>query len=200
MVYGHAHNYTRHKWVPTPCLIVYHLLSPLITSSTVSYWPTITYTATGTGTASSYNLLMTVFADCASDKYAPLSTSSTPPGLPFNNPQFNIPAITGCSYYATTTATWTTEMPVRTGESIVPGYEGVNQSDFWNQTGAVWTFSTGNDSSNIGFEFPKYMEGGDNPSLFFTMAPSSTAFNFTIPNWIATRRYFQSSDYWLEAN
>lgn len=121
------------------------------------------------------------------DMYAPLSTSSTPAGLPFNNPQLELPAITGCSYYATTTATWVSEMPVRTGELIIPSYQGVNVSDFWNQTGAVWTLSTGNDSE-VEFAFPSYMEGGDNPSLFFTMAPSSTALNFTIPDWIATRK------------
>lgn len=78
-------------------------------------------------------------------------------------------------------------MAVRTGEIIIPAYNGENRSDFWNQTGAVWTFSTGNDSQ-VAFDFPLYGDGGDNPSLFFTMGPSSTAVNFTIPDWTATRK------------
>ena len=134
---------------------------------------------------------MTLFADCASDSYAPLSTSSTPPGIPFINSPFNIPAITGCSYYATTTATWTSVMPLMTGDLIIPEYVGENQQDFWNQTGAVWTLSTGNDSAEVAWAFPSYMEGGMNPSLFFTMAPKSTAFNFTIPDWRGIRRYLR---------
>lgn len=134
---------------------------------------------------------MTVFADCASDTNAPLSTSSEPPDIPFINSFFNIPAINGCSYYATTTATWTSVMPLRTGELIIPAYEGDNIQDFWNQTGAVWTLSTGNDSAEVAWDFPKYMEGGDNPSLFFTMAPKSTALNFTIPDWRGIRRYLR---------
>lgn len=78
-------------------------------------------------------------------------------------------------------------MAVRTGEIMVPGYVGENQGDFWNQTGAVWTFSTGNDSQ-VAFEFPQYFEATYNASLFFTMGPSSTAVNFTIPDWTATRK------------
>ena len=134
---------------------------------------------------------MTIFADCASDTDAPLSTYSTPSDIPFINSAFNIPAITGSSYYATTTATWTSVMPLRTGDLIVPAYEGYNQQDFWNQTGAVWTLSTGNESAEVVWAFPQYMEGGMNPSLFFTMAPKSTAFNFTIPDWRGIRRYLR---------
>ena len=104
------------------------------------------------------------------------------------NPFLNLRAINNCSFNATTTATLIQTMDVRTGEIIVPGYKGKDDGDFWNETDALWTFTAGNNSKDVIFEFPKYMFGGDDPSLIFAMAPSSTAFNLTVPYFTGTRK------------
>ena len=132
---------------------------------------------------------MTVSWDCRSDKYAPITTSPAASELPIVNPIVQLPALTGCSANATSTTTWTSAFPVRTGEILIEEYQGVGQGDFWNNSDAVWTVFVANDTKNqIQFDFPSFMNGDTGSTTIFTMAPSSTGFNFTVPSYFGTRR------------
>lgn len=151
--------------------------------------PTLTWTATAATSLSAYNLLMTVSADCAQDKYAPLTTSPVPYEIPEVNPIVQLPAMTGCSVNATSTTTFTTAFPVRTGFISFEEYQGLGQGDFWNQTDAAWTISIANDSKgDIQFDGPQFMDGDTGSTTQFTMAPIPTAFNLTVPSWYGTRK------------
>lgn len=133
---------------------------------------------------------MMVSWSCTSDKYAPNTTSPAQPQLPIVNHVIALPALTGCSVNATSTTTWTSAFPVRKGPIQVEGYQGVGQGDFWNNTDAVWSLSVANDTNDqIQFEFPSFMDGDTGSTTIFTMAPSSTGFNFTVPSYFGTPKW-----------
>ena len=65
----------------------------------------------------------------------------------------------------------------------------MGQGDFWNNTDAVWTITVANGTNNeVQFDFPGFMDGDTGSTTVFTMAPSSTGFNFTVPSYFGTRK------------
>ncbi len=132
---------------------------------------------------------MTISWKCADDKYAPLTTSPVTAEIPLPNPIIQLPALTGCDANATSTTTFTSAFPVRTGFISFEEYQGLGQGDFWNQTDSYWTISIANDTDNdVQFVIQQFMNGDPGSTIIFTMNPASKAFNLTVPSWFGTRK------------